>query len=100
MSSSERVQKYQGKLYLKAKQEKGFRFYLLYDKIFLHYILVESWRRVQANGGRAGVDGITFEQIKECGVDKFLDTLREELRTQTYRASAVKRVWIPKSNGG
>lgn len=100
MSVTERVQLYQRKLYLKAKQEKGFRFYLLYDKILLHYILVESWRRVKANGGSAGVDGVTFEQIRAGGEDKFLEILREELRTQTYRASAVKRVWIPKSNGG
>jgi group II intron reverse transcriptase/maturase len=99
MSGSERVQSYQRKLYLKAKQEKGFKFYLLYDKIFLPYILTESWRRVKVNGGSAGVDGVTFEQIEEGGVDKFLETLREELRTQTYQASAVKRVWIPKSNG-
>lgn len=100
MSSSERVQLYQRKLYLKAKQEKDFRFYILYDKVFLHYILAESWQQVKANGGSAGVDGITIEQIEREGVEGFLRKLSEELRQQTYRASAVKRVWIPKSNGG
>ena len=99
MSSAERVQLYQRKLYLKAKQEKDFGFYVLYDKIFLHYILEESWNRVKANGGSAGVDGVTIEKIEECGVTNFLKTLSEELRQQTYKASAVKRVWIPKDNG-
>jgi len=100
MSSSERVQEYQRKLYLKAKQEKDFRFYILYDKIFLHYILVESWNQVKANGGSAGVDGVTIEQVERYGVDKFLKELSEELRQQTYQPSAVKRVMIPKANGG
>jgi group II intron reverse transcriptase/maturase len=100
MSSSERVQEYQRKLYLKAKQEKGFRFYILYDKIFLHYIMAEAWKRVKANGGSAGVDGVTIEQVERYGVDKFLKELSEELRQQTYRPSAVKRVMIPKANGG
>lgn len=99
MSSAERVQLYQRKLYLKAKQEKEYKFYILYDKIFLHYILAESWKRVKANGGSAGVDGQTFEVIEAGGVEKFLKTLSEELRQQNYQPSAVKRVWIPKSNG-
>jgi RNA-directed DNA polymerase len=100
MSSAERVQLYQRKLYLKAKQEKVFGFYVLYDKIFLHYILEESWKRVKGNGGSAGVDGVTIEKIEESGVEDFLKTLSEELRQQTYRASAVKRVWIAKDDGG
>lgn len=99
MSSFERVQEYQRKLYLKAKQEKDFRFYILYDKIFLHFILAEAWQQVKANGGGAGVDGVTIEQIEQEGEDKFLKELAEELRQQTYQPSAVKRVMIPKANG-
>jgi len=100
MSSTERVQMYQRKLYLKAKQEKGFKFYILYDKIFLAFMLKEAWERVKSNGGSGGVDGVTFEAIEEAGVEEFLKELSEELRQQTYQATAVKRVWIPKSNGG
>lgn len=47
MSSAERVQLYQRKLYQKAKQERSFRFYVLYDKILLDYVLTESWQRVR-----------------------------------------------------
>ena len=100
MSSSERVQLYQRKLYLKAKQEKQYGFYILYDKLFLPYILEESWQRVKANGGSAGVDGQTIAQIESSGKEEFLRNLSEDLRQQTYQASAVKRVWIPKSSGG
>jgi group II intron reverse transcriptase/maturase len=100
MSSMERVQMYQRKLYLKAKQEKGFRFYILYDKVFLNFMLQEAWERVKGNGGSSGIDGMTFEAIETAGVGEFLKTLSEELRQQTYEASAVKRVWIPKDNGG
>src|SRR3990170_4427040 len=100
MSRSERVQLYQRKLYLKAKQEKQYGFYVLYDKLFLPYVLEEAWKRVKTNGGSAGVDGITIKMIEESGVEEFLKNISEELRQQTYQASAVKRVWIPKSNGG
>ena len=100
MSCAERVQMYQRKLYLKAKQEKGFKFYILYDKVFLGYIMREAWDRVKTNGGSAGIDEVTFESIEKTGAEGFLKTLSEELRQQTYQASAVKRVWIPKNNGG
>lgn len=99
MSSAERVQLYQRKLYLKAKEEKQFGFYVLYDKIFLHYIMEEAWQRVKSNRGSAGVDGVSIEMIEVSGVANFLKTLSEELRKQTYQSSAVKRVWIPKANG-
>ena len=99
MSGSERVQLLQRKLYLKAKQEKEFGFYILYDKIFLGYVMEESWKRVKANGGSAGVDGMTFERVEQQGVEGYLKAIGEELRQQTYRPSAVKRVWIPKANG-
>ena len=100
MSSQERVQLLQRKLYLKAKGEKGYKFYILYDKVFLKYILEESWRRVSANGGAAGVDGVRVEDISKGGLKKFLKELQEDLRKQTYAPCSVKRVDIPKSNGG
>jgi len=99
MSCQERVQLLQRKLYLKAKQEKGYKFYILYDKVFLDYVLKESWKRVRRNGGVAGVDGVNFKEIEGVGVSKFLFELKEDLRKQTYRSQAVKRVLIPKGNG-
>jgi hypothetical protein len=49
MTSRERVQMLQRKLYLSAKQDKRMKFYVLYDKVFLDYILKESWQRVKSN---------------------------------------------------
>lgn len=100
LSDSERVEALQRGLYQKAKQEKGFKFYVLYDKVFIGYMLRESWKQVKAKGGSSGIDGVRIEDIKEQGVEDYLKTLGEELRTKQYRAQAVKRVMIPKANGG
>jgi group II intron reverse transcriptase/maturase len=62
--------------------------------------LRESWKRVKHNAGSPGVDKVTIEDIEEYGVDKYLGELGEELRSQTYRPKAVKRVMISKANGG
>lgn len=99
-TSRERVRLLQLKLYLKAKQEKEFKFYVLFDKIFLPHILQEAYRRCKAKGGSAGIDNQTFADVETYGRAKFLDELQEELRTRKYKPQAVKRVLIEKENGG
>lgn len=97
---SERVSTFQEKLYQKAKQDKSYKFYVLYDKMFIPYMLRQAWESVKANAGSAGVDGITIEAVIKSGIDKYLSELGEDLRKQTYQPQAVKRVMIPKANGG
>jgi group II intron reverse transcriptase/maturase len=97
---AERMTIFQRKLYQKAKQEKEYKFYVLYDKIFVPYILRESWKRVKQNAGSPGIDRVTIEDIESYGIEKYLKELGEELRTQRYRPQAVKRVMILKANGG
>jgi RNA-directed DNA polymerase len=73
MSDDERVRSFQRKLYQKSKQEETFRFYVLYDKLCLPYVLREAYKRCRKNGGSPGVDGVTFASIEDAGVDGFLE---------------------------
>jgi len=93
------VQKLQTALHDKAKESPNFRFYALYDKVHRQDVLVFAYECCKANGGAAGVDGQTFEDIEEYGVKKWLDGLAQELRSRTYRPQPVRRVWIPKPDG-
>lgn len=99
LNDAERIREFQRKLYLKAKQEKEFKFYALYDKVTSSRFLHESYRRVKKNGGSSGVDNVSFKQIEEQGLDEYLKNIHEELKNFTYKPSAVKRVYIPKANG-
>lgn len=96
---AEKIQEFQRKLYEKAKANPKFRFYSLYDKTYRTDILEEAYRRVKANGGASGVDGMTFEDIKAKGVIEYLAELQEELKEEKYKPKPVKRVYIPKANG-
>ena len=98
----EKLSQLRQKLYMKAKQEPQFRFYALYDRIYRLDVLNTAWRIARERNGSAGVDGITFEEIEKHpkGVGGFLEELHESLKRKTYRPNRVKRVYIPKSNGG
>jgi RNA-directed DNA polymerase len=90
----------QRKLYEKAKVEPGFRFYILYDKVWRSDILSHAYDLARANKGAPGVDGMTFEQIESSGLEDWLSRLGEELRAKAYRCQPVRRVMIPKPGGG
>lgn len=100
LPSAERVGMLQEKLYCKAKQERDYKFYVLYDKMFIPFMLQEAYKKVKVNGGSPGIDGQDFKDIEEYGLEKFLNELGEDLRKRTYKPQAVKRVWIEKANGG
>lgn len=85
----------------KAKQEPGFRFYALYDKASRTDTLQAAWERVRRNGGTAGIDGMSLQDVERRadGIAGFLREIQEELQTKGYLAQAVRRVYIPKANG-
>jgi RNA-directed DNA polymerase len=96
----EKIRTLQRKLYRKAKAEPAFRFYVLYDKICREDILRHAYGLARSNAGAPGVDGVSFAQIEERGLEAWLASLREELVLKTYRPDPVRRVMIPKPNGG
>ena len=100
LQTPDKIRTFQRKIYFKAKSEPDFRFYQLYDKIYRADILHYAYRSAKANGGSAGVDGMTFGQIESDGAEKWLSGIRKELHAKTYRPQPVLRVMIPKPGGG
>jgi RNA-directed DNA polymerase len=61
--------------------------------------LKEALRRVKANKGSAGVDGMTVNQLGDY-LKQHWPAIREQLLSGSYRPKPVKRVEIPKPDGG
>jgi RNA-directed DNA polymerase len=97
----QKLHELRGKLHQKAKQEPKFRFYALYDRVYREDVLEAAWKHVGKKGKAAGIDGVRAENIleREGGVERFLNDLREELKSRSYQPQAVKRVYIPKADG-
>lgn len=89
------------KLSQKAKAEPKFRFYALYDRIYRKDVLWAAWEKVKANGGKAGLDGVSIAAIEKAagGAERLVDRLHQELWTKTYKPKAVRRVYIDKPDG-
>jgi RNA-directed DNA polymerase len=100
LATPEKIRTLQRKLYRKAKAEPAFRFYVLYDKICREDILRHAYWLARSNAGAPGVDGVSFAQIAASGLEAWLAGLREELVSKTYRPDPVRRVLIPKPDGG
>jgi len=100
LATPEKIRTLQRKLYCKAKAEPAFRFYVLYDKICREDILRHAYMLARGNAGAPGVDGVSFAAIETSGLEAWLAGLREELVLKTYRPNPVRRVMIPKPNGG
>lgn len=86
-------------LHAKAKAETDYRFYALYDKLYREDILAHAYACCRSNKGAPGVDGQSFEDIEEYGVEQWLGELALALREETYRPDPIRRVYIPKPNG-
>ena len=100
LATPSKIRELQIKLYRKAKNEPGYRFYMLYDKIYREDILAHAYARARANHGAPGVDGQSFEEIESGGLEAWLTGIREELRHKTYEPQPVRRKMIEKQGGG
>jgi RNA-directed DNA polymerase len=61
--------------------------------------VIEAWKRVKENKGSPGIDDMKVEELKGY-LEKHWARIREELLTGRYRPQPVKRVEIPKPDGG
>ena len=102
LPAPETVRQLQITLYRKAKSKPEYRFWSLYGEVQRADVLMAAWRRVRANAGAAGVDGVSIEELAaEAQVEAaWLKALQEELQRKTYRPAPVRRVKIPKASGG
>ena len=87
------------KIYVKAKAEPAWRFWGLYVHVCKMETLRAAYALAEKNDGAPGIDGVTFEAIEESGVEAFLEQIRGELVTRTYRPTRNRRKEIPKGNG-
>ena len=100
LTTPDNIRTLQRKLYLKAKAEPNYRFYLLYDKVYRADILRHAYDLVRSNRGAPGVDGVRCAAIEAAGLEDWLSGIGMELRTKTYQPQPVRRVLIPKPGGG
>ncbi|HEY9175354.1 MAG TPA: hypothetical protein VI136_23965 [Verrucomicrobiae bacterium] len=86
----------------KAKAEPDYRFWSLYGALTRRDLRAHALRLVARNGGAPGVDGERLAHVTATPETqaRWLDALQRELNDQTYRPAPVRRVMIPKSNGG
>src|SRR3982751_3042712 len=94
LTTPSNIRELQIKLYRKAKNEPGYRFYLLYDKVYREDILSHAYKLARANKGAPGVDGQSFEDIESTGLERWLTGIRcteQSWRFQTGEPTRPER---------
>jgi group II intron reverse transcriptase/maturase len=71
----------------------------LWERVWERQNLLAALERVERNGGAPGIDGMTVEELRPYLRERWLE-IRETLDQQTYKPSPVRRVEIPKPDGG
>ena len=71
----------------------------LLERIISKLNIYEAYKRVKKNGGSHGIDGMTIEQLLPY-LQKHYEDMANSLMEGTYRPKPVRRVEIPKSDGG
>ena len=69
------------------------------EKILSNDNIKTAYKRVCANKGAGGVDGVTINEIEEY-MQEHWKSIKEEIRERKYKPQPVLRVEIPKPNGG
>jgi len=87
------------RIYIKAKADTSWRFWGLYVHVCKMETLEQAYSMAKQNNGAPGIDGVTFKDIENGGVESFLAHIREELVTGTYWPMRNRKKEIPKGNG-
>lgn len=93
------LQELRRKIYLKAKSEPSHRFWGLYVHLCKMETLRASYQLCKSNHGSAGIDGVTFEQVDQQGVEEFPRQIQQELQAGTYFPDRNRIRHISKGNG-
>jgi RNA-directed DNA polymerase len=93
------LQELRRKIYIKAKADKAHRFWGLYVHVCKPSTLEEAYQMVKRNNGASGIDGMTFDDIEQTGVQNFLQNIQEELINGSYQPVRNRIKEIPKANG-
>lgn len=74
-------------------------YYSLYGRLLSQRVLYDAFRHVRRNKGAAGIDGQSLDAF-EANLQVELSCLLSELKEKRYRAQPVRRVTLPKPDGG
>ena len=86
LHQNEKSRQLQRRLYLAAKKCRERRFHALYDRIHRPDVLWRAWQEVKTNGGSAGVDDVSLEEVERQGVAPFLEVLAADLKAGKGKA--------------
>ena len=100
VESTSALQDLRRRIYIKAKAEPAKRFWGLYVHVSKQETLGEAYRLAKANNGAPGIDGVTFEAIEESGAEAFLEEIRNEMVSRSYRPMRNRKKEIPKDGDG
>ena len=74
------------------------KYHSLYGQLLQDRVLMNAWKKVKANRGSGGIDGVTIKEYAKNEQENILELL-EKLKAKEYNPSPVRRVYIPKKDG-
>jgi len=99
INASGDLQDLRRRIYVKAKAETSWRFWGLYVHVCKMETLRVAYALAKKNDGAPGIDGVTFDDIEQQGVEAFLEQIRDELTGRSYAPRPARRQEIPKDGG-
>ena len=74
------------------------KYHSLYGQLLRDRVLMNAWKKVKANRGSGGIDGVTIKEYAKNEQENILKLL-EKLKAKEYKPTPVRRVYIPKKDG-